>query len=283
MMFVLCPRDREREAEPEDGKETGHWPWDCAGEAFMKSNADTTGSAADFIPANPTLPKLRAAAKGCRGCDLWRVGTQTVFGEGPTSARVLMVGEQPGDAEDRAGRPFVGPAGRLLDRALDAAGIDRQDVYVTNAVKHIKWARDARSSRRLHKTPNAAEIRACFPWLEQEMKVIQPRVIVCLGATAAKVLLGRTFSVTKNRGIPVESPWAPTVVATVHPSSVLRAPPDERKRAENAFIADIRKVARLLARHDASPAVSTRRTLSGWLTPDHPSDTSNARTRSSRK
>src|SRR5689334_15038684 len=160
-----------------------------------RKTAKPTGSAADFIPPRPTLASLRAASKGCRGCDLFKLGTQTVFGEGPTSARVMVVGEQPGDQEDKAGRPFVGPSGKLLDHAFDAAGIDRDDVYVTNAVKHFKWARDARTKRRIHKTPSAGEIRACQPWLEQEIALVRPHVIVCLGATAAKALLGRDFSV----------------------------------------------------------------------------------------
>jgi len=247
--------------------------------------AKPTGSAADFIPSRPTLTKLRAAAKGCRGCDLFKVGTQTVFGEGPSHARVMFVGEQPGDAEDKAGHPFVGPAGRLLDRALDAVGIDRDDVYVTNAVKHFKWAKDARTKRRIHKTPSAGEIRACRPWLEHEIALVKPDVIVCLGATAAKALLGRSFSVTKSRGTRIESEWAPAVFATVHPSGILRAPSDQRVRAEQMFVADIRKVARYLA---AEPG-STKRAVGGWHkfsrwpTTALPSDTSSGATRSSRE
>jgi DNA polymerase len=214
------------------------------------------------------------------------VGTQTVFGEGPRSARVVVVGEQPGDQEDKQGRPFVGPAGRLLDHAFDAAGIERDDVYVTNAVKHFKWARDARTKRRLHKTPNAGEVRACFPWLENELNLIKPQVVVCLGATAAKALLGRTFSVTKSRGIPVETHWAPVAIATVHPSSVLRAPPDARKRAEAAFLADIRKVARVLASASSSEGRRNRtsRRFGAWPpTIETPSAPSSALTRSSRR
>src|SRR5215210_4619194 len=161
---------------------------------------DTTGSAADFIPPRPTLPKLRAAAAGCRGCHLWKVGTQTVFGEGPVKARVMIVGEQPGDQEDREGHPFVGPAGRLLDAALDEAGIDRGSVYVTNSVKHFKWERGEKSKRRIHKKPNDTEIRACRPWLDQELKLVAPKVVVCLGATAAQALLGKSFRVTQSRG-----------------------------------------------------------------------------------
>src|SRR5690242_9614532 len=184
-----------------------------------RKTAKPTGSAADFIPPRPTLASLRAAAKGCRGCDLFKLGTQTVFGEGPSRARVLVVGEQPGDTEDRAGKPFVGPSGKLLDRAFDAAGIDRDDVYVTNAVKHFKWAKDAKTKRRIHKTPSAGEIRACRPWLEQEIAIVRPEVIVCLGATAAKSLLGKSFSVMKSRGVAVETEFADVAFATVHPSA----------------------------------------------------------------
>jgi DNA polymerase len=195
----------------------------------------------------------------------------------------MIVGEQPGDAEDRAGRPFVGPSGRLLDRALDAAGIDRDDVYVTNAVKHFKWAKDARTKRRIHKTPNAAEVRACFPWLEHEIALVEPRVIVCLGATAGKALLGRTFSVTKNRGIPLGSTWAPAVFATVHPSAVLRAPSAQRALAERLFIADMRAVGRYLEKQEARVARRARgtRRLTGWQTTAHRSGISSASTRSS--
>ena len=250
-----------------------------------KRTAKPTGSAADFIPPRPTLPKLRTASKGCQGCDLFKLGTQTVFGEGPASAHVMVVGEQPGDQEDKAGRPFVGPSGKLLDRAFDAAGIDRDDVYVTNAVKHFKWARDARTKRRIHKTPSAGEIRACHPWLEQEIALIRPRVIVCLGATAAKALLGRDFSVMKKRGVPVQSEWAPAVVATVHPSAVLRAPPDQRALAERMFIADIRKVARVLAKETQTDGrgASPRRKFSAWETSAPQSAISSASTRSSRE
>jgi len=247
----------------------------------------TGGSAADFIPPRPTLSKLRAAAANCRGCDLWKVGTQTVFGEGPRTARVLVVGEQPGDQEDKEGKPFVGPSGRLLDKAFDAAGIAREDVYVTNAVKHFKWARDSRTKRRIHKTPNAAEIRACFPWLQAEIAMIKPEVIVCLGATAAKALLGRAFSVVKMRGIAVESEWARAVIATVHPSAVLRAPREERKRSERAFIADIRRVARHLEHAnnggESGRRAATSRRLAAWQITDQPSATSSESTRSSRK
>jgi uracil-DNA glycosylase len=229
------------------------------------------------------LDALREEAAGCRACPLWQTGTQTVFGEGRASSRVVLVGEQPGDREDLEGRPFVGPAGRLLDDGLVQAGIDRSTVYVTNAVKHFKWAKDARSTRRIHKTPNAGEIRACFPWLQNEIALVQPQVIVCLGATAAKALLGRTFSVMKSRGIPIDSELAPAVFATVHPSSVLRAPPDQRVRAEKMFMADIRAVGRHLAK--ASPRKQTMhraRKLTPWSTTAHPSATSSASIRSSR-
>lgn len=207
------------------------------------TTSDATGSAADFIPPRPTLPKLRTASKGCRGCHLWKVGTQTVFGEGPSTADVIIVGEQPGDQEDLAGKPFVGPSGRLLDSALEEAGIDRTKVYVTNAVKHFKWERQGK--RRIHKKPNAGEIDACHPWLEQEIALLEPRVIVVLGATAAQALLGKSFRVTQSRGKALK-PWgeSPLVVATVHPSSVLRAPGTEREKAEQEFRRDIRTVAK---------------------------------------
>ena len=217
-----------------------------AGRPSAKS-AVATGSAADFIPPNPTLLKLRTAATTCRGCHLWTLGTQTVFGEGPAHAPVMIVGEQPGDQEDRAGHPFVGPSGRLLDRALEEAAIDRGDVYVTNAVKHFKWERGEKSARRIHKKPNDAEIRACHPWLEEEIRLVKPHVIVCLGATAAQAIMGKTFRVTKQRGKPVPAPNGSVVIATVHPSSVLRAPDAEaRAQAERDFLADIKKVARYL-------------------------------------
>ena len=208
----------------------------------------TTGSAADFIPPNPTLPRLRAAAAKCRGCDLWFDATQTVFGEGAAEAEVMFVGEQPGDEEDRQGRPFVGPAGRLLDAALDAAGIDRRKVYVTNAVKHFKFSRKETIKRRLHKKPNAKEIRACRPWLEEEIRVVRPRLIVALGSTAAQTLMGRDFRVTQGRGKVVQSEWAGPVLATMHPSSVLRTPDEDRENARREFFRDIERVAKELAR-----------------------------------
>ena len=202
-------------------------------------------SAADLIPKRPTLTALRRAAAECKACDLWRSGTQTVFGEGATDAEVMFVGEQPGDQEDLAGRPFVGPAGGVLDSALEEAGIDRSNVYVTNVVKHFKW--QPRGKRRIHQKPNWTEIAACRPWLEAELALVEPRVLVCLGATAAQALLGRDFRVSRQRGELVESPLAPNVLATVHPSSILRAPDDDARRQQmREFVADLRKVAALL-------------------------------------
>jgi len=203
-------------------------------------------SAADFIPARPTMERLREAAAGCRGCDLWAHATQTVFGEGPRDAEVMLVGEQPGDQEDRQGHPFVGPSGRLLDEGLEAAGIDRRTVYVTNAVKHFKFVRIEVTRRRLHKKPSAGEVRACHPWLDEEIQLVRPRVIVALGATAAQALLGPKFRVTQHRGKPVASDLAEAVIATVHPSAVLRAPTDAREQARREFFADLRRVARAL-------------------------------------
>jgi len=196
----------------------------------------------DLIPPRPTIASVREAAQGCRACDLYKRGTQTVFGEGPRRAQVMLVGEQPGDAEDVAGHPFVGPAGRLLDRALEEAGIDRGLVYVTNVVKHFKW--EPRGKRRIHAKPNAAEITACRPWLETEIVLVKPRILVCLGATAAQALLGRAFKVSQQRGRFVSSSLAPLVTATVHPSSILRAPDDAARHLEmTRFVADLKKVA----------------------------------------
>jgi uracil-DNA glycosylase len=196
-------------------------------------------------PGRPTLAKLREAATGCRACNLWRGGTQTVFGEGRAKSEVMLIGEQPGDREDIEGRPFVGPAGRLLDEALARAGIERDNVYITNVVKHFKWK--PRGKRRIHQKPNAEEIGACRPWLEGELEAVKPRVIVCLGATAAQALLGRTFRVSRQRGEFVESPLAPLVTATVHPSSILRAEDDEARRvAMDEFVDDLTKVAGVL-------------------------------------
>jgi uracil-DNA glycosylase family protein len=205
-----------------------------------------THSAADLIPDRPTIEKVRAAARDCRACDLWRLGTQTVFGEGAKKAQLMLIGEQPGDAEDLSGHPFVGPAGKLLDRALADAGIDRAAVYVTNVVKHFKW--EPRGKRRIHKKPNAGEIRACRPWLDTEIALVKPRAIVCLGATAAQALLGREFKVTAHRGAFIPSPLAPLVLATVHPSSILRAPDEDSRHLEmKRFTDDLRAVARALS------------------------------------
>jgi uracil-DNA glycosylase family protein len=202
-------------------------------------------SAAPFVPPSPTLRKARSAAARCKGCDLWRRATQTVFGEGTADASVMFVGEQPGDAEDLAGKPFVGPAGRVFDRALEAVGIARDSVYVTNVVKHFKW--EPRGKRRIHSKPRVSEIRACRPWLETELAIVKPRALVCLGATAAQALLGARFRVSTERGKFVDSTLAPLVMATVHPSAVLRAQTDEeRHRAMEAFIADLRTLAREL-------------------------------------
>jgi len=202
-------------------------------------------SAADLVPDQMSLPLLKDAAADCRACDLWEKGTQTVFGDGRTRARVMFVGEQPGNEEDLTGKPFVGPAGRLFDNALDEAGIDRKQTYVTNVVKHFKW--EPRGKRRIHKKPNAQEISACRPWLEAEFKLVKPKVIVALGATAAQALLGPQFRVTKERGKFMESTLASYIMATVHPSSILRAPDDETRHLEyRRFVDDLKKLARVL-------------------------------------
>ena len=188
---------------------------------------------------------MKDAAAGCQACDLWRTGTQTVFGEGRRGARVMFVGEQPGNEEDLTGKPFVGPAGRLLDRALAEAGIDRRDVYVTNVVKHFKW--EPRGKRRIHKKPNAAEIGACRPWLEIELALVKPELVVCLGATAAQAPLGKAFKVSQQRGQFFEGVMRPVMTATVHPSSILRAPDDEARREEmRRFVEDLKQVAKRL-------------------------------------
>jgi DNA polymerase len=197
----------------------------------------------ELLPERPTLPKVRDIAAGCKACDLYLRGTQTVFGEGPKKAEIMLVGEQPGDAEDIAGHPFVGPAGKLLARALEQAGIDRGTVYLTNVVKHFKW--EPRGKRRIHKKPNAGEIGACRPWLEIEIALVRPRVLILLGATAAQAILGATFKVSRQRGERVESPLAPVVMATVHPSSILRAPDDETRRQElQELVADLKEAVR---------------------------------------
>lgn len=220
--------------------------------AASASPGDGDGSAAPLVPPNGSLTALREAASGCRACPLWERGTQTVFGEGPRAAEVMLVGEQPGDEEDLAGHPFVGPAGRLLDRALAAAGIDRQSAYVTNAVKHFKW--EPRGKRRIHQKPNAREVRACRPWLDAEIRAIRPRAVVCLGATAAQALLGREFRVTQRRGELLATPLAPIVLATVHPSSILRAPDDAARRTEMArFVDDLAGLAAALRASPPSP------------------------------
>jgi DNA polymerase len=195
--------------------------------------------------AHSRLEAVKAEAAGCRACPLWQTATQTVFGEGPATAELFFVAEQPGDVEDREGRPFVGPAGRVFDDALAEAGIARNKVYVTNAVKHFKW--EGRGKRRIHKKPNAAELAACRPWLDAELEILSPRVLVALGATAAQALLGRSFRVTQQRGVPVESDLAPQVLATVHPSSILRAPDEAaRREAYAGFVADLKVAASLL-------------------------------------
>jgi uracil-DNA glycosylase family protein len=199
-------------------------------------------TAADFIPEGASLRKLREASQACRGCDLWENATQTVFGEGPVPAGLMLVGEQPGDREDREGSPFVGPAGRVLDEALESVGLNRDEVYVSNVVKHFKWT--PKGKRRIHQKPNSAEITACVPWLREELARVQPTVLVCLGATAAQALLGRTFKVTQQRGKPVDSDLAPCVMATVHPSSILRSGDDESRRLEmKAFVSDLEAAA----------------------------------------
>lgn len=203
-------------------------------------------TALELVPRPLAMRTLREAARHCRACPLWQTGTQTVFGEGRAHARVMLVGEQPGNDEDVAGRPFVGPAGKVLHKCLASAGIDPDDTYVTNVVKHFKW--EAKGKRRLHKKPNAREIGACLPWLEAEIELVEPEVLVLLGATAAQALLGRDFRVSQQRGRWVESDWAEHVLATIHPSSILRAPTSEAREAERRhFEADLAVVARKLA------------------------------------
>jgi DNA polymerase len=202
-------------------------------------------SASELVPEHATLPQLREAAAGCKACHLWERGTQTVFGEGRKSSRVMLVGEQPGNDEDLAGRPFVGPAGRVLDRALEDAGIDRTRVYITNAVKHFKF--EERGKRRIHKKPSVGEVRACKPWLEAEFAIVKPTIVGCLGATAAQSILGSEFRLTKDRGRPIEHPPEGTIVATVHPSAILRAPDAEHREAAYAqFVEDLKVIRKLL-------------------------------------
>jgi uracil-DNA glycosylase len=208
--------------------------------------AEEPRDATPFLPARTSVKALREAAVGCRGCHLWRPATQTVFSEGPARSRLMLVGEQPGDREDRDGRPFVGPAGRELDRALDEARIERADVYLTNVVKHFKF--EERGKRRIHQTPKRFEIDACRPWIEAELSVVKPEALVLLGAVAAKALLGSSFRVTQHRGELLDSDLAPIVSATIHPSAVLRAPDDASRKAERArFSSDLAVVARALA------------------------------------
>jgi len=203
---------------------------------------DGDGTAAALIPPRPTLKKLREAAAGCKACPLWESATQTVFGEGGAHADVVFVGEQPGDREDIEGHPFVGPAGKLFDKALEDVEIDRSQVYVTNVVKHFKWK--SQGKRRIHQKPNWREIAACRPWLDAEVAVLKPRVLVCLGATAAQALLGRDFRVSRQRGELVDSPLAPNAIATVHPSSILRA--EDRELEYREFVRDLEEIAKLI-------------------------------------
>ena len=207
--------------------------------------AEKPSSAAPFVPASTSLKTLEAAAEKCRGCDLYKAATQVVFGAGPKRAGIMLVGEQPGDQEDRQGEPFVGPAGALLDKALADSGIPRDQVFLTNAVKHFKW--EPRGKRRIHKKPRASEVKACRPWLEAELRAVQPAIVVCLGATAAQSMLGASFKLMKQRGQIVSSPIAPRVVATIHPSAVLRAPDAEGRRAAyEMLVADLKAVAKAL-------------------------------------
>jgi uracil-DNA glycosylase len=229
-------------------------PTDGSLKGLHHKNRASNRAAGMLIPDRPTLQRVREAARDCRACELWKRGTQTVFGEGARKAELMFVGEQPGNEEDLSGRPFVGPAGRLLDRALQEAGIDRTLVYVTNVVKHFKW--EPRGKRRIHTKPNAGEIAACRPWLDTEIELVKPRVIVCLGATAAQAVIDRKFKVTAHRGEFVPSTLAPFVMATVHPSSILRAPDDEARHQEMAhFVEDLRAAARALS---SATAVSSK-------------------------
>jgi DNA polymerase len=205
-------------------------------------------SALEFFPSRMTYPALKSASKDCKGCDLYKVGTQTVFGEGKVPSKLMFVGEVPGDEEDLKGHPFVGPAGRLFDKALGEAGLDRSQTYVTNVVKHFKWHPAPRGKRRIHEKPNAMEIRACTPWLGAEIKLVHPRILVCLGATAAQALLGKDFRVTKQCGQWVESEHAEKTMGTLHPSAILRAPdPEMREQQYRDLVADLTKIARVMA------------------------------------
>ena len=219
----------------------------------MAKKLEEYATAEAYLPERITLPALRAAAAGCRGCPLYKTGTQTVFGEGKRDARVMMIGEQPGEQEDKAGKPFVGPAGKILDDALAEVGIDRDEVYVTNAVKHFKW--EPRGTRRIHAKPNAREIQACKPWLTAELEVIKPQMVICLGATAAQALMGKDFRITKSRGeIFSDAQYAPWLMATAHPSSILRMPsPEDREEAYRALVADLQ-----VAAHELDAAKAAR-------------------------
>jgi DNA polymerase len=220
----------------------------CTPENIAVSKDQPPDSAAEFFPTRKSLKAFRDAAADCKACDLWKRGTQTVFGEGSRRAEILFVGEQPGNEEDLTGHPFVGPAGRLFNDALTEAGINRAQIYVTNVVKHFKW--EPRGKRRIHKKPNAGEVAACRPWLEAEIGLVKPKLIVCLGATAAQALLGSKFRVSKQRGQFIESTLAPYILATVHPSSILRSPDDETRHLEKRrFIDDLKKVAQVLAKN----------------------------------
>lgn len=213
---------------------------------------DTPAKLAILTPSLRTIAGLRVAATDCKACDLYKTATQTVFGEGPAKSRIMFVGEQPGDQEDRTGHPFVGPAGKLLDEALEKAGIEHSKVYLTNVVKHFKWVAATRGKKRIHKKPRYSEIHACRPWLDAELRVIKPQVLVCLGSTAAQSLLGRTFSVTRQRGQLIESPLAHFVIATVHPSSILRAPYSKAREMQmQAFINDLKIVSKLARQAEA--------------------------------
>ncbi|HYI97364.1 MAG TPA: UdgX family uracil-DNA binding protein [Bryobacteraceae bacterium] len=220
----------------------------------MAARKALLSTAAALIPPSSSLTQIREIAQGCQACDLWRKGTQTVFGKGKARASVMFVGEQPGNDEDLEGEPFVGPAGKLLDKALEEAGIDRGLAYVTNVVKHFKW--EPRGKRRIHAKPNAQEITACLPWLQAEIRLVKPELLVCLGATAAQALFGRAFRVTQQRGVLMDAPFARKAMATVHPSSILRAPDEDARRLEmQKFIDDLQNAANYL-KHEMNRSVS---------------------------
>lgn len=216
----------------------------------LQSNSSAASSAADYLPARETLASLRKAAQECQGCELFLRATQVVFGAGPAPAALMLMGEVPGDLEDQTGRPFVGPAGRLLDDALAAASVSRSDIYITNAVKHFSW--EPQGKRRLHARPKLRHISACRPWWEAEIRVVRPRVIICLGAIAAQALLGRDFRITRRRGEIIDSPWARCVISTWHPSAVLRAPDErDRRRMRDEMMQDIGLAVATASRDDA--------------------------------